>query len=143
MRLRHQVGHNHLTANIQVTDATVALDDAGEGVPVLLLHGFPATRHLWSRVAPSLIDAGFRVLVPDLVGYGASEAPARVRVDMASQARWKSLLLAGPSCPHPGRRLEAGRGGAHSETGPEPSLPCEADPAGRDHGGPHGLAGGR
>ena len=32
--------------------ATIAVDDTGEGVPVLLLHGFPATRHLWSRVAP-------------------------------------------------------------------------------------------
>jgi pimeloyl-ACP methyl ester carboxylesterase len=82
-----------MTTNIQVTDATIALDDAGEGVPVLLLHGFPATRQLWSRVAPSLIEAGFRVLVPDLVGYGASEAPAGVRVDMASQARWMLQLL--------------------------------------------------
>ncbi len=78
---------------IQVTDATIALDDAGEGAPVLLLHGFPATRHLWSLVAPSLIEAGFRVLVPDLVGYGASAAPAGVRIDMASQARWMLQLL--------------------------------------------------
>ncbi len=82
-----------MTTNIQVADATIALDDAGEGAPVLLLHGFPATRQLWSRVAPSLIEAGFRVLVPDLVGYGASEAPAGVRVDMASQARWMLQLL--------------------------------------------------
>ncbi len=82
-----------MTTKVQVTDATIVLDDAGEGVPVLLLHGFPATRHLWSRVAPSLIEAGFRVLVPDLVGYGASEAPAGVRVDMASQARWMLQLL--------------------------------------------------
>lgn len=78
---------------VQVTDATIVLDDEGYGAPVLLLHGFPATRHLWSRVAPSLIEAGFRVLVPDLVGYGASEAPSRVRVDMASQAAWMVQLL--------------------------------------------------
>jgi len=64
-----------MATSIQVTDATIALDDAGEGVPVLLLHGFPATRYLWSRVAPLVTDAGFRVLVPDLVGYGASAAP--------------------------------------------------------------------
>jgi pimeloyl-ACP methyl ester carboxylesterase len=82
-----------MTAKVQVAGATIALDDAGEGVPVLLLHGFPATRHLWARVAPSLIDAGFRVLTPDLVGYGASEAPAGVRLDMASQARWMVQLL--------------------------------------------------
>lgn len=76
-----------LTTTLQVTDATITLDDVGEGLPVLLLHGFPATRYLWSRVAP-LLAAGFRVLVPDLVGYGASDAPAGVRIDMASQARW-------------------------------------------------------
>jgi len=78
---------------VQVTDATIALDDAGEGAPVLLLHGFPSTRRLWSRVAPLLTESGFRVLVPDLVGYGASEASAGVRVDMASQARWMRELL--------------------------------------------------
>jgi pimeloyl-ACP methyl ester carboxylesterase len=77
-----------MVTSINVTDATVALDDTGTGDPVLLLHGFPATRNLWSRVAPLLTDAGFRVIVPDLVGYGASEAAAGMRVDMASQARW-------------------------------------------------------
>jgi len=82
-----------MVTRIKVTDATIALDDTGEGIPVLLLHGFPATRHLWSRVAPELADAGFRVLVPDLVGYGASECAAGVRVDMASQARWMLELL--------------------------------------------------
>jgi pimeloyl-ACP methyl ester carboxylesterase len=77
-----------MPTQVRVTDATIALDDFGHGAPVLLLHGFPGTRDLWARVAPMLADAGFRVLVPDLVGYGASEAPAGVRLDMASQARW-------------------------------------------------------
>jgi pimeloyl-ACP methyl ester carboxylesterase len=82
-----------LTTNIQVTDARIALDEFGKGTPVLLLHGFPATRYLWSGVAPLLAAAGCRVLVPDLVGYGASEAPVGVRVDMASQARWMLEML--------------------------------------------------
>ena len=78
---------------IRIGDVTVCLEDEGEGPPLLLLHGFPATRHLWSRVAPLLVDAGYRVLIPDLVGYGDSEAPTGVRVDMASQARWMAELL--------------------------------------------------
>jgi len=82
-----------MVTEIRLADVTIALDDEGEGVPVLLLHGFPATRHLWSRVTPLLIEAGFRVLVPDLVGYGASDAPPGMRVDMASQARWMLELL--------------------------------------------------
>jgi 2-hydroxymuconate-semialdehyde hydrolase len=82
-----------MTLQVEVTNATVALEDTGDGDPVLLLHGFPATRFLWSRVAPVLTSAGFRVLTPDLVGYGASEAPVGVRVDMASQAHWMLEIL--------------------------------------------------
>jgi len=78
---------------IPVTGATIALEDAGEGPPVLLLHGFPATRYLWTRVAPALMAAGYRILIPDLVGYGASNATAGARLDMASQARWMLELL--------------------------------------------------
>ncbi len=77
-----------MTRSIQLTDVTITLDDVGAGPPVLLLHGFPATRRLWSRIVPVLAEAGFRVLVPDLVGYGACDAPDGVRVDMLSQARW-------------------------------------------------------
>jgi pimeloyl-ACP methyl ester carboxylesterase len=69
------------------------LDDVGECAPVLLLHGFPATRYLWSRVVPLLGNSGYRLLVPDLVGYGESETRAGVRVDMASQAHWMLQML--------------------------------------------------
>ena len=82
-----------MATTLQIHDVSVCLEDDGEGVPLLLLHGFPATRHLWSHVAPQLVSAGFRVLVPDLVGYGDSEAPAGVRIDMASQAGWMLEML--------------------------------------------------
>ena len=78
---------------IKLEQAQIALDDIGDGDPVLLLHGFPATRHLWAQVAPMLAAAGFRVLVPDLAGYGASDAVATESVGMASQARWMFELL--------------------------------------------------
>lgn len=77
-----------MLTEIEVTGATVALEDSGAGSPVLLLHGFPATRQLWSAVVPLLVDAGYRALVPDLVGYGTADAPDGLRIDMASQARW-------------------------------------------------------
>jgi 2-hydroxymuconate-semialdehyde hydrolase len=82
-----------MSRTIKLEQAQIALDDFGDGDPVLLLHGFPATRHLWSQVAPMLAAAGFRVLVPDLAGYGASEAVATESVGMASQARWMFELL--------------------------------------------------
>ena len=51
----------------------------GEGRPVVLLHGFPDTGRLWRHQAPALADAGFRVIVPDMRGYGRSDKPADVR----------------------------------------------------------------
>jgi pimeloyl-ACP methyl ester carboxylesterase len=78
---------------VPVTNATIVLDDDGDGVAVLLLHGFPATGKLWSSVAPSLVNAGYRVLVPDLVGYGGSGADASERLDMEHQARWLLEML--------------------------------------------------
>lgn len=49
--------------------------EAGSGPPVILLHGFPQTHMAWARVAPRLAE-DFRVIVPDLRGYGGSDAPA-------------------------------------------------------------------
>ena len=47
----------------------------GQGPPVLLLHGFPDTGRLWRHQVPSLAEAGFQVIVPDLRGYGRSDKP--------------------------------------------------------------------
>ncbi|KAH7324656.1 putative epoxide hydrolase [Stachybotrys elegans] len=41
---------------------------------LLLLHGFPQTRHMWHRVAPHLTDK-YTVVMPDLRGYGDSSKP--------------------------------------------------------------------
>src|SRR6266480_4739708 len=50
---------------------------AGEGDrSVVLLHGFPQTWWEWRHVIPPLIDAGFRVIVPDYRGAGNSSRPA-------------------------------------------------------------------
>src|SRR5712692_1600917 len=49
-----------------------------EGRPVVLLHGFPDSGRLWHNQVPPLADAGFRVIVPDLRGYGRSDKPAEV-----------------------------------------------------------------
>ncbi len=71
----------------------IAYDDHGRGDPVLLLHGFPTTRRLWRGVVPALAEAGLRVVVPDLVGYGDSVCSPTAEPDMASQAAWMLALL--------------------------------------------------
>lgn len=49
-------------------------DPAGE--PVLLLHGFPQSAGSWDRLAPGLVEAGYRVHRPDQRGYSAAHRPA-------------------------------------------------------------------
>ena len=52
--------------------------DEGRGPLVVLCHGFPELAFSWRHQVPALTDAGFRVVVPDLRGYGASSAPVEL-----------------------------------------------------------------
>jgi pimeloyl-ACP methyl ester carboxylesterase len=63
---------------VNVNGTTYAVVDEGHGKPVLLLHGFPDSSALWRRQIPVLVDAGYRVIAPDLRGYGDSDKPAEV-----------------------------------------------------------------
>ena len=56
----------------------LAVLDQGEGPAVLLLHGFPDSAELWRHQIPTLVDAGFRVVAPDLRGFGDSGKPADI-----------------------------------------------------------------
>src|SRR5688500_17555445 len=46
----------------------------GDGDPVLFLHGFPTSSHLWQDVVPH-VPPGHRVVVVDLLGFGRSDFP--------------------------------------------------------------------
>jgi pimeloyl-ACP methyl ester carboxylesterase len=56
----------------------LAVVDEGEGPPVLLIHGFPDSSHLWRHQIRALVDAGYRAIAPDLRGFGDSDRPAEV-----------------------------------------------------------------
>lgn len=58
-----------------VNGITMAYDDIGTGPAVLLIHGFPLSRRMWEPQVGPLVDAGFRVITPDLRGFGESEVP--------------------------------------------------------------------
>ncbi len=65
---------NHRTLQINGLDMHVLI--AGEGAPLLLLHGFPDSAQLWRKMIPDLAAAGFQVIAPDQRGYGLTSAPA-------------------------------------------------------------------
>ena len=53
-------------------------DSGGNGPPVLLLHGWPDSGALWRHQVAALTAAGYRTIVPDLRGFGASDKPDEV-----------------------------------------------------------------
>ncbi|MQY10734.1 Soluble epoxide hydrolase [Streptomyces sp. RB5] len=67
-------GVRHSTVEVRGVRLHVA--EAGAGEPVLLLHGFPQDWYAWRRIMPRLA-AEYRLICPDLRGFGWSEAPAK------------------------------------------------------------------
>jgi pimeloyl-ACP methyl ester carboxylesterase len=57
---------------------SLAVLDEGEGRPALLLHGFPDSSRLWRHQVAALVQAGMRVVAPDLRGFGESDRPDAV-----------------------------------------------------------------
>ena len=62
---------------IETRGGAVAASVAGDGPPLLLLHGFPQTRAMWAPMAATLATS-HTLVVPDLPGYGGSDPPADV-----------------------------------------------------------------
>ena len=56
----------------------MAYIDEGQGPVVLCLHGEPSWSYLYRKMIPVFVDAGYRVLAPDLIGFGRSDKPAQV-----------------------------------------------------------------
>ena len=62
--------------------------------PVLLLHGEPSWSFLYRTMIPILVNAGHRVIVPDLVGFGRSDKPSK-RTDYTYQrhVNWMKSVI--------------------------------------------------
>ena len=65
-----------------------------EGITVLLMHGEPSWSYLYRKMIPGLANAGCRVIVPDLIGFGRSDKPTE-RDDYSYQSHidWMSHWL--------------------------------------------------
>lgn len=62
----------------QANGIRLAYLEAGTGPLVLLVHGWPELAHSWRNQLPALAAAGYRVVAPDMRGYGGSSAPDAV-----------------------------------------------------------------
>ena len=59
---------------VETNGIRLSVHRGGAGAPLILLHGYPQNHRCWSKVAPRLAEH-FDVIVPDLRGYGDSDAP--------------------------------------------------------------------
>lgn len=60
---------------IDIGSATLSVHEAGAGPAVVLVHGWPEIAYSWKNQIEPLARAGYRVIAPDLKGFGASSAP--------------------------------------------------------------------
>lgn len=65
-----------------------------EALPVLLMHGEPSWSYLYRKMIPPLVAAGYRVIAPDLIGFGRSDKPSE-RSDYTYQGHvdWMTQCL--------------------------------------------------
>ena len=66
----------------------LAYYDEGEGPAILMIHGVPTSSWLYRHMAVQLVEKGFRVIIPDMMGYGQSAKPKKDSlVDFVGQAK--------------------------------------------------------
>src|SRR5207247_8748641 len=73
----------------------LAYDRAGEGPPVVLLHGWPGDRSDNRRLAPLLVERGFEVVAPDLRGFGRSDRSAGDPAQYGVDGQARSVVVLG------------------------------------------------
>ncbi|HWN09810.1 MAG TPA: alpha/beta hydrolase [Pyrinomonadaceae bacterium] len=86
---REAVFHADYSRFAEVDGVRVHYQEAGrsDAPPMILIHGFASSNLVWSKVLLELAAAGFRVIAPDLPGYGYSGKPRDLDYTIASQAR--------------------------------------------------------
>lgn len=117
---------------------------AGQGPVVILIHGYPESWYSWRHQIPVLANAGYRVVAPDVRGYGGSDKPQAIEAyaiksisaDIdgliaalgADQAivvghDWGAAIAYGTALFHPERvRAVAGLSVPHLGRGPMPGI---------------------
>jgi len=74
---------------VEVNGVQLSYEDQGEGLPVLFIHGFPFDHQLWNPQIETL-SQNYRVIAPDLRGFGESDIPG----DTSSMTQFAADLIA-------------------------------------------------
>ena len=79
----------------EVDGVRVHYQEVGDiaATPMVLIHGFASSNLVWSKVLLELAAEGFRVIAPDLLGYGYSGKPRHLDYTIASQAAMVVSLM--------------------------------------------------
>src|SRR6267142_4583378 len=85
---REFIFHADRSRFVEVNGVPVHYQEAGDSnsPPMILIHGFASSNLVWSKVLLGLADAGFRVIAPDLPGFGYSGKPRNFDYTILSQA---------------------------------------------------------
>ncbi|HYO98783.1 MAG TPA: alpha/beta hydrolase [Pyrinomonadaceae bacterium] len=86
---RERLHHAEKSRFVEIEGVRVHYQEAGAvGAPTLLLiHGFCASNFVWNEALVPLAEAGFRVVAPDLIGFGFSGKPHEGHYKIETQAR--------------------------------------------------------
>ena len=68
---------------IDTGELNMAIYQAGEGLPVIMCHGFPETAFSWRHQLGAVASAGFHAIAPDMRGYGKTGAPKKAKGDQS------------------------------------------------------------
>jgi pimeloyl-ACP methyl ester carboxylesterase len=69
-------GYAQDRGTVLVGDMTVSYGDAGQGHPIVLVHGGGLTSRMWGNFSEAAVAAGWRVLTPDTRNHGGTDNPA-------------------------------------------------------------------
>jgi haloalkane dehalogenase len=98
----------YVPAYVEVDGLRMAYIDEGSGESgtFLLLHGEPTWSYLYRRMIPPLVAAGFRIVAPDLIGFGRSDKPTdRGAYTYAGHVAWLTEFVDGLDRPANGLHL--------------------------------------
>jgi pimeloyl-ACP methyl ester carboxylesterase len=92
---RKTIFHVEHSRFVSVDAAKIHYQEAGDpdAPPLILIHGFASSTLVWSKVFLKLADVGFRVIAPDMIGFGYTSKPRNARYTIEGQARMITGLM--------------------------------------------------